>query len=90
MIVQYSPAFLEKVKKLEVRVYIRLRKQILIFSKNPYDPVLRNHELRGKWEGYRSINITADWRALYEEIEDGDETIAYFSYIGTHNRLYGW
>lgn len=90
MIIQYSPVFLEKVKRLEVRIYVSLRKQILIFSNNPYDPVLQNHALRGEWEGYRSINITTDWRALYEEIKDGDEIVAYFSYIGTHKQLYGW
>lgn len=90
MIVQYSPTFLEKVKKLDIRIYKSLRRQILIFSRNPYNPVLRNHTLREEWEGYRSINITEDWRALYEEITSGDETIAYFSYIGTHKQLYGW
>jgi len=90
MIIQYSPAFLEKAKKLNVRIYKNLKVQILIFSKNPYDLILRNHALRGKWEGYRSIDITTDWRALYEEIKTGSETIAYFSYIGTHKDLYGW
>jgi addiction module RelE/StbE family toxin len=90
MIVQYSPIFLKNVKKLDVRIYKSLRAQILMFLRNPYDPVLRNHELRGEWEGYRSINITKDWRALYEEIVSGSETIAYFSYIGTHKQLYGW
>lgn len=90
MIVQYSPAFLEKVKKLNVLVYKSLRMQILVFSRNPYDPVLRNHALRGEWQGYRSIKITADWRALYKEIKSGDEIIAYFSYCGTHKQLYGW
>lgn len=90
MIVQYSPDFLQRVKKLNVRIYKSLKKQLEIFSKNPNDPILRNHALRGDWKGYRNINVTADWRALYEEAYEGGEVIAYFSFIGTHKDLYGW
>ena len=90
MIVQYSPLFLQKIKKLNVRIYKSLRKRLFIFSQNPNDPIFRNHALRGEWEGYRSIDITANWRALYEEIKSDEGTIAYFSYIGTHKQLYGW
>lgn len=34
---------------------------------------------------YRSINITGDYRAIYE-VKDG---IAYFISVGTHHELYG-
>ncbi len=90
MIVQYSPLFLKELKKLNVKIYKSLRKQLLIFSKDPNNPILRNHALRGDWKGYRSINITADWRVIYEEIKSGNEIIAYFSYLGVHKELYGW
>lgn len=90
MIIKYSPSFFKTLKKTSVRIRNSFKKRILIFSRNPNDPVLRNHELRGEWKGYRSINITANWRALYEEIKSSEGTIAYFSYIGTHKQLYGW
>lgn len=90
MKIQYDPDFIKQLKKLNIRIRKSFIKQIYIFQKSPNDPILRNHELRGEWKGYRSINVTADWRALYEELNEEGETIAYFSYIGTHKDLYGW
>lgn len=90
MKIQYDPDFLKQLKKTNIRIRKSFIKQIYIFQKNPTDPILRNHELRGEWKGYRSINVSVDWRALYEEINQRGEIIAYFSYIGTHKDLYGW
>ena len=56
-----------------------------MFSLNPYDLRLNNHILSGKWSGYRSINITGDWRAIFRETETG----VYFIVLGTHSQLYG-
>ena len=78
-------------KKFEKK-YVKLRKQEKekfkqrrdIFLENPYDPVLNNHALQGKYLGLRSINITGDLRALYEEIGD----TAHFVEIDTHSNLY--
>jgi len=40
-------------------------------------------------EGYRSINITGDWRALYTIKGDGKGgEIAVFEILGTHSQLY--
>lgn len=58
------------------------------FVKNPNEPVLDNHELRDKWEGHKSIDITNDYRAIYYEWEVDDEVVAYFVAIGTHDQLY--
>lgn len=85
---QYAPRFIEKLKKLNVRVTNSFQEKIAIFSKNPLDPRLKNHELREPYKGLRSINITANYRAIYEEIVEGEEIIAYFSLIGTHKELY--
>lgn len=90
MKLQYDPDFIKQLKKINVRIRKCFLKQIYIFQINPNDESLRNHELHGEWKGHRSINITADWRALYEEIHEGQELVAYFSYIGTHKDLYGW
>lgn len=89
MRVKYSTLFLVKVKKADVRIYKSLREKISIFIKDPKDPQLDNHELHEKWEGFRSIDITADWRAIYEEIDEGEELVAYFEALGTHEELYG-
>jgi addiction module RelE/StbE family toxin len=84
-----SPGILEKLKKLDVRIRNSFKEKILIFSKNPEDPILDNHSLKREWQGCRSIDITADYRAIYREIPAGNETIAYFVALGTHKQLYG-
>lgn len=89
MRVKYSPLFLAKVKKADVRIYKSLKEKIAIFIKDPNDSRLDNHELHEEWEGFRSIDITADWRAIYEEIDEGEEIVAYFEVLGTHEELYG-
>ncbi len=59
--------------------------KVAIFKKSPFDPRLRNHGLKGKYLGYRSINISGDLRALY--YIEGD-TIIIFAFIGSHSQLY--
>ena len=64
------------------------KEAIAVFVQNPLHPQLHNHKLRNEWEGYRSINITADYRAIYEEVNVDEESLAYFVTIGTHEELY--
>lgn len=87
---QLSPRLLKKVKTVDVRIRRNFYAQIAIFEKNHLDPILNNHPLKRKYRGYRSINITADYRAVYEEVDGGnEEKIAYFIALGTHEELYG-
>ena len=85
---QYAPDFIKKLRKLDVRVRKSFKQAITIFLKNPYEAKLNNHELERDWSGYRSIDINADYRAIYEEVEENEEIIAYFVAIGTHKELY--
>lgn len=89
MTIKYAPSFFDKLKKVDVRVRKRVKERMLIFSKNPNDPQLNNHPLKYEYQGYKSIDITADYRALYQEKQEGEETIAYFTLLGTHDQLYG-
>lgn len=89
MKIQYDPDFLKKLKELDVRIHKAFEKRLAIFIKNPLDPQLNNHQLSGEYSGLRSINITSDYRVIYEEIvEEGIETVTYFMLIGTHLELY--
>lgn len=88
MIVRYSPLFLEILKKVDVRISKSFKTKIAIFYQDPTDPRLDNHPLKRQWQGHRSIDITADWRAIYNEIQEEDQTVAYFVAIGTHKDLY--
>lgn len=85
---QLAPELIDKLKKKDVRIRNSFKKALEIFFKDPYDLELDNHELKREWEGFRSIDITADLRALYQEDREGDEPIAYFVALDTHTVLY--
>lgn len=87
--IKFSKEFIEHYKKADVRIQNHVDKRIRIFKRTPQDLQLRNHSLRDKWKGYRSINITSDWRAIYIDISDNTKTLcAYFIALGTHEQLY--
>lgn len=88
MRIDYSFNFRLQYKKADVRIRNSVDEKIEIFLKNSLDPILNNHSLREPLKGLRSIDITADWRAIYEEIYEGDESIIYFIGLGTHKQLY--
>lgn len=89
MTVRLTDNFRGMYKKSDVRVRNQFNKNLEIFIKNPFDPQLNNHSLRKEWTGYKSINITADFRAIFKEVvlEDG-EVLVYFEALGTHKDLY--
>lgn len=89
MTVKYSPAFLRILKKVNVRIRKNFKERIVTFSKNPNDVQLNNHLLKAPYEGYRSIDITSDWRAIYQVKQNLEEEVAYFVDFGTHDELYG-
>ncbi|MDP3974411.1 MAG: type II toxin-antitoxin system mRNA interferase toxin, RelE/StbE family [bacterium] len=88
MIIRYDSDFIKKLKKVNVKARKSFKDAMLIFSKDPYAPQLNNHPLKRDWTDFRSINVTADYRAVYSEIEEDGETIAYFVAIGNHKELY--
>lgn len=90
MTVRYSPLFIDKLKKQNVRIKNSFREAIALFQKDPYHSSLHNHPLSREHKGYRSINVTSgDYRAIYREmVEPNAEIYAYFVDIGTHNELY--
>ena len=85
MNISYSKNFVTQAKKLNPKTRQKLLQRVGLFSENPLHPTLRNHQLKGKWKDYRSIDITGDVRALYLQREDE----AIFDAIGTHSQLYG-
>jgi addiction module RelE/StbE family toxin len=86
MIIGYRKGFEKKTRKLPVEIRAVLRERLRVFMATPHHPLLHNHTLTGSWRGYRSINVTGDWRAIYQPI--GTDT-AVFVEVGTHHDLYG-
>lgn len=85
MTIEYTKNFNKQSKKLNPKLRYQLVQRITLFSTNPLDSQLRDHQLKGKYKQYRSIDITGDFRALY--ILNGEEAI--FDIVGTHSQLYG-
>lgn len=80
--------FLKNLKKVDVRLRKAFKERIQLFSKYPNDLQLNNHKLKDEYEGYMSIDITADYCAIYKEAQIGGETVAYFVELGTHDQLF--
>lgn len=89
MKIVYDPVFIKNLKKVNVRIRKSFKERILLFSIDPHNLQFDNHALREKYAGYRSIDITADYRAIYKERHLGEEIIAYFTDLGTHEQSYG-
>ena len=82
---RYDPLFVKALKKTDVRIRKSFKEKIVIFAKNPYDPVLNNHELKREYAGYRSIDITNDWRAIYEEVDEETAPISLYFLSKSHS-----
>lgn len=86
--IDYTNKFLKQLKKAPVKIRAAFRKRLETFISNPQDKILRNHVLKGTMYGYRSINVTGDWRALYSEQQQNGKEIIVFEMLGTHSQLY--
>ena len=85
MVIKTTKAFDKQYAKLNIKAKTLFRKKLELFSTNPFDARLRNHSLKGKYLGYRSIDVTGDVPALYTARGD---MIIIFGFIGSHSQLY--
>lgn len=85
MIIRFHRNFEKQLGRLKKGEWIRLKERFEIFLADEYNPMLNNHPLKGKYSGYRSINIGGDIRAIYKR--DG-KNIAIFVALGAHTKLY--
>ena len=77
--------FLKGYKKLTESQKKKFKERRNLFLSDEFNPILNNHSLKGRYEGYRSINITGDLRAVYKKT--GDYCI--FVIVDNHSNLYG-
>lgn len=80
-----SKTFEKQFSKLSRKIKNKTILQLELFVEDAFYGSLNNHSLKGEWSDYRSINITADIRAIYKDI---DGIIAHFVSIGSHSELY--
>lgn len=85
MKVRFGRQFEKQFAKLPARAQGRFGERLEVWLNDPFDSRLRNHPLRGAWVGYRSIDVTGDYRAVYRMASD---QTGEFVAIGTHSQLY--
>lgn len=86
MKIRFHKNFEKKFKKLPPELKKKTVSAIEIFMKNPTDPTLRNHQLKGLMKGKRAFSVTGDVRIIFEEI-DGYVLVIMLD-VGTHNQVY--
>lgn len=87
MKISYSKQYLKQFEKLPKQSKQAAINAIAVFVENPNAPELRNHALKGKLTGHRSIDAGFDLRLIFRE--EGGYVFVTFAMVGTHNQLYG-
>ncbi len=85
MRIRFHKNFDKQYKRLKEKQKKKVQEQLVLFLEDPFYPVLGNHPLKGKYKGYRSINISGDLRAVYKFISEHESI---FVAIDTHSNLY--
>ena len=76
--------FQKKFDKLPLKIQEHFYERLDIFLENKFNKLLNNHSVEKRFPNCRSINVSGDYRAIFED--RGDEAI--FITIGTHSNLY--
>ena len=79
-----SKKFEKMFEKCPQEIKLKFIERLKIYRYDKYSTILNNHTLSGRLKGYRSINISGDYRAIFKE----KSTELIFIAIGTHSQLY--
>jgi addiction module RelE/StbE family toxin len=85
VIIRYKKCFEKDFKRLPEHIRERFLERIALFLANKSDRILNNHSVDHVFKDCRSINVTGDYRAIFEDYGD----VVVFIAIGTHSELYG-
>ena len=84
MVVKYTKDFIKDSKRLTPGQKEKLKTRLKLFGQDQFEPLLNNHSLKGKYLGYRSINVTGNLRAIFREEKDR----VTFVTLNSHSNLY--
>lgn len=85
MIIYLHKNFAKGYRKLTNSQKNKFKERRDIFLRDEYNPILNNHALQGKYEDYRSINISGDLRVIFKR---GENDVIFVA-IDSHSNLYG-
>ena len=78
--------FKRKYVKLSKKVQKKFKERKNLFLENSTHPILNIHKLSGEFEGKWSMNVTGDYRVIFDKSQTD---IIIFINIGTHSELFG-
>ena len=87
--IEFAPLFTKQRQAATLEVEEAFLDMLELFLEDPTNLFLRNHPLRDKFAGFRSIDVTDDIRAVFKEEQSGKRKIVTFHLLGTHDELYG-
>jgi len=79
----YGSKFAREYKKLPSNIKDIAEEQESIFRKDPFDPKLKTHKLKGKLSGFLSFSIDYKYRVIFEFAKD--KNTVYFHSVGDHD-----
>ena len=82
MKIYYSSKFEQKYKNLPKEIKKRAEEKEGIFRKNPFDPRLNTHKLRGRLKEYWAISIDNRSRVIFEFAK---KNLIWFHSVGDHS-----
>lgn len=71
--------------KMSIKIKNKFFERLELFEQEPFHALLNNHSVDAAYPGWRSINITGNYRALFNPEKPGT---VLFMRIGTHPELY--
>lgn len=87
MKITYRKQFIKQFKRLQRREQLAVDDAIDRFEKNPVDPSLYNHPLKGNMKGKRALSAGFDLRIIFKEY-DGYAVVIMLD-VGSHENVYG-
>lgn len=89
MKIKFAKKFKKQYEKANTKIQTAFDKRLELFQQDQYYPLLDNHALTGQYSGFRSIDITGNWRAIFREaLDENGNKIITFELLGTHPQLY--
>ncbi|NCF75361.1 MAG: type II toxin-antitoxin system mRNA interferase toxin, RelE/StbE family [Xanthomonadaceae bacterium] len=86
MQIDFSRKFIKMLAKAPVKIQKSFHKRLDIFLIDQFNVILNNHQLVGKYKGFKSINVAGNWRAIFKGFKNDNLIVFYL--IGSHSDLY--
>ena len=81
-----SKTFIKAYASLNLQQQKQVEAAVSLFAEDRSNPALRDHPMKGKMKGYRSLSAAWDLRIIYRQ--EGDYMIIILINVETHNQVY--